>query len=114
MHPMIQHKMMADLHEAGRDGETIIFLSVPLLHETGMDALCDETWVLSLDREAQIKRLTERDGMDAEEAERRIDSQMDPEERNAKANVIIRTNRSIEQTRTELSALYRDLKKRIS
>jgi len=105
---------MADLHEAGRNGESIVFLSVPLLYETGMDALCDETWVLALDRETQIKRLTERDSMDVEAAERRIDSQMNPEERIAKANVVIRTNRSIEQTRTELSALYRDLKKRIS
>jgi len=114
IHPMVQHKMMADLHEAGRNGESIVFLSVPLLYETGMDALCDETWVLALDRETQIKRLTERDSMDVEAAERRIDSQMNPEERIAKANVVIRTNRSIEQTRTELSALYRDLKKRIS
>lgn len=114
IHPMVQHKMMADLHEAGRNGETVVFLSVPLLYETGMDALCDETWVLALDRETQIRRLIERDQMDVEAAERRIDSQMNPEERMAKANVVIRTNRSIEQTRTELSALYRDLKKRIS
>ena len=114
IHPMVQHKMMEDLHEAGKNGEAVVFLSVPLLYETGMDALCDETWVLALDRETQIKRLTERDQMDVEAAERRIDSQMNPEERIAKANVVIRTNRSIEQTRTELSALYRDLKKRIS
>jgi len=114
MHPMIQHKMISDMSEAGRNGETIVFLSVPLLYETGMDALCDETWVLSVDRETQIKRLLERDGMDEAEAVKRIDSQMDPEERNAKANVVIRSNRTIEQTRTELGSLYRDLKKRIS
>lgn len=114
IHPMIQRKMMADLQEAGRKGELIVFLSVPLLYETGMDALCDETWVLTLDREMQIMRLMERDGIDLEAAIRRIDSQMKPEERIAKANVVIRTGRSIEQTRAELSALYRDLKKRIS
>ncbi len=114
MHPMIQHKMISDMQEAGRSGEVIVFLSVPLLYETGMDALCDETWVLSVDRETQIRRLNERDGMDEAEAEKRIDSQMDPEERNAKANVVIRSNRSIEQTRAELGSLYRDLKKRIS
>lgn len=113
IHPMVQHKMLSDLHEAGQAGERIVFLSVPLLYETGMDALCDETWVLTLDREAQLARLMERDSMDLESAERRIDSQMDPDERAAKANVVIRTNRSIEQTRAELSALYRDLKKRV-
>ena len=114
IHPMIQHKMLADLQEAGRAGEKIVFLSVPLLYETGMDALCDETWVLMLDRETQIKRLMERDSIDLDAAEKRIDSQMDAEERASKANVVIRTGRSIEQTRSELSALYRDLKKRFA
>lgn len=114
VHPMVQHKMISDLNEAGRKGETIVFLSVPLLYETGMDALCDETWVLSVDRETQISRLMERDSMDQEAAERRIASQMAPEERIAKANVVIRTSRTIEQTRAELGSLYRDLKKRIS
>ena len=114
IHPMVQHKMLSDMQEAGRNGETVVFLSVPLLYETGMDALCDETWVLHTDRETQLERLMERDSMDKESAERRIDSQMDPEERVSRANVVIRTGRSIEQTRAELGSLYRDLKKRIS
>ena len=114
IHPMIQHKMISDLQEAERNGEPVVFLSVPLLYETGMDALCDETWVLHTDRETQIRRLQERDGMEAADAEKRIDSQMNPEERMARANVVIRTGRSIEQTRAELGSLYRDLKKRIS
>ena len=114
IHPMVQHKMLADLQEAGRAGEKIVFLSVPLLYETGMDALCDETWVMTLDRETQLKRLMERDSMDLESAERRIESQMSGEERAARATMVIRTNRSIEQTRSELSAMYRDLKKRLA
>lgn len=114
IHPMVQHKMLSDMQEAGKNGETVVFLSVPLLYETGMDALCDETWVLHTDRDTQLERLMERDSMDRESAEKRIDSQMDPEERISKANVVIRTGRTIEQTRAELGSLYRDLKKRIS
>lgn len=113
IHPMVQRKMLADLHEAGRRGERIIFLSVPLLYETGMDALCDETWVLTVDREVQLKRLMERDSISREAAERRVDSQMSAEERIAKANSVIRTSRSVEQTRVEVAVLYRDLKKRV-
>ena len=113
IHPMVQRKMLADIHDAGRRGEHIIFLSVPLLYETGMDALCDETWVLTVEREVQLKRLMERDSISREAAERRIDSQMSAEERISRANVVIRTARSIDQTRTEVAVLYRDLKKRI-
>lgn len=114
IHPMVQRRMLNLMHEAGRAGEKIVFLSVPLLFETGMDALCDETWVLSLDRETQIRRLMARDSMDMEAAVRRIDSQMSCEEREAKANVVIRTTRTIEQTRQELTGEYRDLKRRLS
>ena len=114
IHPMIQHKMLSDINEAGRKGEKIIFLSVPLLYETGMDALCDETWVLSLDREMQLKRLMERDSIDYEAAVRRVNSQMSNEERNAQATVVIKTSRTVEQTRAELAALYKDLKKRLA
>ncbi len=114
IHPMVQRKILADIHEAGRRGERIIFLSVPLLYETGMDALCDETWVLTIDREMQIKRLMERDSITREAALRRIDSQMSGEERAAKGNVIIRTSRSVEQTRIDVAVLYRDLKKRLA
>lgn len=113
IHPMIQHKMISDLHAAGQNGEPIVFLSVPLLYETGMDALCDETWALTLDRETQLARLMERDGLTRAEAEDRVASQMSSEERAAKANVVIRTNRSIEMTRIELNALYRELKRRV-
>jgi len=114
IHPMVQHKMLSDINEAGRKGEKIVFLSVPLLYETGMDALCDETWVLSLDREMQLKRLMERDSIDYEAAVRRVNSQMSNEERNARATVIIRTSRTVEQTRAEIAALYKDLKKRLA
>ena len=114
IHPMVQHKMLSDINEAGRKGEKIVFLSVPLLYETGMDALCDETWVLSLDREMQLKRLMERDSIDYEAATRRVDSQMSNEERTAQATVVIRTSRTVEQTRAEIAALYKDLKKRLA
>ena len=113
IHPMIQHKMLADLQEAGRAGERIIFLSVPLLYETGMDAVCDETWVLTADHETQLKRLMARDSLDQASAEKRIASQMSGEERASRGNVVIRTSRPIEQTRQELTSLYRDLKKRV-
>jgi len=114
IHPMVQHKMLSDINEAGRRGEKIVFLSVPLLYETGMDALCDETWVLSLDRELQLKRLMERDSIDLEAAVRRVNSQMSNEERVAQATVVIRTSRTVEQTRAEVAALYKDLKKRLA
>lgn len=114
VHPMVQRRVLSAIQEAGRNGEKIVFLSVPLLFETGMDALCDETWVVCVDRETQLRRLMARDQLDRKAAERRIDSQMSTEERCARANEVIRTGRAIELTRAELNLLYRDLKRRVS
>ncbi len=111
-HPSIQKAMLDEVDEAEQAGEKLVFLNVPLLFETGMDALCDETWALYLDREMQISRVTMRDGISREQAEARIDSQMSTEERNARATHAINTDQPVERTRAELSQLYHAALKR--
>lgn len=113
VHPMVQRRTLQAIREAGQRGESIVFLSVPLLYESGMDALCDETWVFYVDGETQLRRLMARDNLSAEEARRRIDSQMPADERAARAQIVIRTGRPIEQTRAEIRSVCRDLKRRI-
>ena len=113
LHPMIQHRMMKKIREAGAEGVPFLFLSVPLLFETGMDALCDETWCLSVPVEEQIKRVMARDDMSREEAIARIESQMPLEEKCRRASLVIRTNRPIEATQAELAVLLRELHRRL-
>ncbi len=112
LHPMIQHSMIGKIRQAEEDGVPFLFLSVPLLFETGMDALCDETWCLAVDPGEQLERVMERDNLSRSEAEARIESQMPMEEKMSRASVVIRTNRSIDATRAELAGLLRDLRRR--
>ena len=112
IHPMVQHRIIQKIRQAEQDGVPFLFLSVPLLFETGMDALCDETWVLYADREQQIARVVARDGLSREAAEARVDSQMPAQERVARATRAISTDRPIERTRAELEQLYRAALKR--
>ena len=112
LHPLVQREMMDQMDRAAESGAAVVVLDVPLLFETGMDALCDETWALYLDREMQISRVTMRDGISREQAEARIDSQMSTEERNARATHAINTDQPVERTRAELSQLYHAALKR--
>ena len=112
LHPMVQHSMIQQIRQAGEDGVPFLFLSVPLLFETGMDALCDETWCLTLSEEDQIERVMERDGLSRSEVIARIRSQMPMEEKASRANVVIRSNRPIEATHAELNTLLRELRRR--
>lgn len=113
LHPMVQRNILRQMDQAQQQGADVIVLDVPLLFETGMDALCDECWTLYVDRKVQILRVMDRDHLSREQAEARIDSQMSTEERNARATRAIDTDRSIERTRSELQSLYNGvLKKR--
>ena len=107
LHPLVQRNMLLAMDAAAEAGAKVVILDVPLLFETGMDALCDETWALYVDREKQIARVVSRDGLSREEAENRIDSQMPVDQRNARATHAIDTDRSIERTQAELEQLYR-------
>ena len=107
IHPLVQRTMLEGMDAAAREGARVVILDVPLLFETGMDALCDETWTLYLEREKQISRVVTRDGLTREQAEARIDSQMPMEARNARATHAINTDQPIERTQAELEQLYR-------
>lgn len=106
LHPLVQRNMLKEMDEAAKQGAKVIILDVPLLFETGIDALCDESWTMSAGRETQVERVMMRDHLSREQAEARIDSQMSQEERNARSTKVINTDRAIERTQAELASLY--------
>ncbi len=106
VHPMVQHITLECIEQAGKKGLPLAFLDVPLLFESGMDVLCDETWVITLSHDRQLKRLMDRDHMGEAEAQTRIDSQMSQDEKVRRATVAIDNGRSEEKFKAELTALY--------
>ncbi len=113
LHPAVQRRMMSLLDEAAARGETLCVLSVPLLFETGMDALCDEVWVVTVEPETQLLRLMNRDRLTREQAEARVAAQMGKLERESRATALVRNDRQIEDTDREVQRLFKDLKSRI-
>ncbi len=113
IHPAVQRRTLQLIDQAASQGEPVVVLDVPLLFETGMDALCDECWVVTLDRETQKKRLMARDHLSSAEADERIDSQMPIAEKEKRANTIIRNGRNVEQTYDEVHSLVRELRRRL-
>lgn len=112
IHPLVQRTMLERMDQAAGAGAKMVILDVPLLFETGMDALCDETWALYVGREMQISRIVARDGVTRAQAEARIDSMMPTEDRNARATYAINTDQPLEKTRQALLQLYRQAEKR--
>lgn len=108
VHPAVMAESRAQIENARASGVKVCILDVPLLFETGMERLCDETWLIYVPREEQIRRMAERDGLDAAAAAARIDSQMPLEEKLKRADVAIDSSDTIEQTREKLRRLWEE------
>ncbi len=109
IHPLVWTEARREIAEADAP---VVVLDVPLLFESGMDALCDETWAMSAPEEAQIARVRERDGLTETQVRARIANQMPMAERDARATHAIDSARPIEETRAELRRLYEALRSR--
>ena len=97
--------------QAGAEGAEVVLLDVPLLFETGMDALCDVTWLITADPEIRIARVMARDGLIREQVIRRMESQMSDEDRARRATRVIRNDQTVEKFQSELGSLYQQLLK---
>lgn len=106
MQPLIHARILDLLAEAARTGAPVAVLDMPLLYEKGLEALCDRVWCVWLPRDEQRSRLMLRSGYTAEEADARIDSQLSADEKARRAQVVIDTRGTIEQTRALIPALY--------
>ena len=113
LHPRVQREMLRRIDLAAEEGVKVVFLNVPLLFETGVDALCDETWVLLANPETQVARVMMRDRVEREDVEIRIVNQMPNEEKAERATVVVSTDRPIEKTQAELASLYQQVLKKL-
>ena len=77
IHPRVAREQKRLTGEAARNNpKAVVIYDVPLLFEAGIDKRVDTTIVVTADRETQIARLKNRNGLSRAEAIRRIKSQL--------------------------------------
>ena len=108
IHPIVIGESKEQMQAASKAGYAVCILDVPLLFESGMETLCDETWLVYVPRQEQIRRIAERDGLDAEAAAARIDSQMPLEEKLRRADRAIDNSGSVEELYAKLKSLWEE------
>jgi dephospho-CoA kinase len=109
-HPRIFAAFNKKLQEIkAKQPDTNVVLDVPLLFETGMDRLCDAIIVVWVDRETQIKRIMQRDGLSRGQAIIRIESQMSLDEKADKTEYVIDNTGSIEESIAMAANYYKQI-----
>ena len=108
-HPMIALSAQRQFRELARRGELMAVYEVPLLVEAGMMPWFDRVVVVAAQRETQLQRLRERDGLSQTEAEARLRAQMSTEEKVQVADEVVWNDGSVEQLRRAIEALHERL-----
>ena len=109
VHPAVFEEGERRMEEIRKiDAGAIVVKDIPLLLETGYQSLVDKVVVVYASEENQMRRLIDR-GLDLEEAERRISSQMPLSEKVQLADFVIQNDGSFEQTRRQVETVYQAL-----
>jgi dephospho-CoA kinase len=100
VHPRVYQKINELI--VNNQSKSYIFIDMPLLIEVGYQKYCDYVWVIYADIETQIKRLSIRDQISKDEAQKRIDAQMPIYEKCAFATQVLNNNESKEKLYAEI------------
>ena len=105
VHPLVRRAEEHFLAEAARKGASIVVLDIPLLFETGADRRCDAVVVVSAPADVQRARVFERPGMTEEKFDAILVKQMPDAEKRKRADFVIDTGGSLDETRNQVRAV---------
>ncbi|MXV80955.1 MAG: dephospho-CoA kinase [Chloroflexi bacterium] len=94
--PGIRALAEAELDRLAANGTSVAVLEAAVMIEAGWQDLVDEVWVVAVSRDTARERLMARNNFSAEEADKRIDSQITNDERLKHADVMISNDCSMD------------------
>lgn len=80
----------------------VVVLDAPVLFEQGYEKMVDYLMVIKTSAQIQVERLMQRDSLNEIDAQKRIQAQMPIEEKVKKADIVIDTGGTIEETRSQV------------
>jgi len=109
VHPMVRQKQKEFIATSKQKDAPLIVLDIPLLFETGGEEHVDKILVVSASADIQNTRALERPGMTAEKLDLILSRQMPDQEKRAKADYIVETDKGLEHAFQQVSAIVKDL-----
>jgi len=106
VHPAVYRAIQAGIRAFELSGDAlVVIIDIPLLYETGRQGEFDAVVATVCPPATQMARLRER-GLSEEAARLRIAAQMNAEEKAARANYVVRTDGTFEETNQQVKAIW--------
>ncbi|HYD89581.1 MAG TPA: dephospho-CoA kinase [Vitreimonas sp.] len=105
VHPLVRQAQAEFLKANMEAGADIVVLDIPLLFETGAEALVHKVVVVSAPADVQRERVLARPGMTAEKLDAILARQTPDAEKRARADFVIDTSGPFDATRAQVRAV---------
>lgn len=105
IHPKVKDEILKIFEQ----NLNVVFISIPLLFETGFDALFDKIIFVQCDDDIRLQRLMRRNDFTEEQALKRMNAQLPQKEKMQKSDFIIYNNSSLEDLEKQVLILVREL-----
>ncbi|MBP1873176.1 Dephospho-CoA kinase [Ensifer adhaerens] len=111
VHPLVRQKEREFLDRNAADNVPFVVLDIPLLFETGAEARVDRVVVVSCAPDLQRERAMKRPGMTEEKFAMILARQVPDSQKRERADYIVDTSHSFDNTRQQVRAVVDDLTK---
>ncbi len=112
VHPMVRRNQHEFIEREAERGADIAILDIPLLFESGADALVDAVIVVSAPETVQRERLASRPGLTPEKIDDLLGRQMPDAEKRARADFVVDSSGPVAATRAQLDRIIATLSER--
>lgn len=108
-HAFVMERIREELALLRKQGKVAAALDAPQLFEAGAEADCNAVIAVLADRETRIRRIMQRDGLDAMSAAERIDAQRSETFFRTNADYVIENNADTESLRPRVERILAEM-----
>ena len=110
IHPKVKDEILKIFSESQ---DKYVFVSIPLLFETGFDKLFDKIIFVQCDDKLRLERLMKRNNFTKEQALKRMNAQIPQEEKINKSDFVIHNNLTKEELAEQVNELLKKILKNL-
>lgn len=110
IHPLVRLKQDEFVEIARKNNKELVLLDIPLLFEIGAESRVDTIIVVSCDAKIQRERVLARKNMTLEKFEAILAKQMPDHDKRARADHIVDTSISLQETEVQVMAIIKALR----